>query len=196
MSASDVFSFRMSGHLLIRDAITKEVIRDEHNAIHPENMSEAIALCLANRPAGNIHEMCFGNGASAVSGTGAISYFPPNVSGAEAQLYNQTYSKVVDDLSPSNVDPENNRIRVEHTRGAVFSDIVVYCKLGFNEPSGQEAFDNGTNAEGDYVFDEIGLKSYDPDNNGKLLTHVIFSPIEKTLNRSYEIIYTIRAVLV
>lgn len=192
----DHLSIKFIGHVVIKDKISKEILIDTYNAIHPENMSEAIALCLANRSTGNIHEMVFGNGASAVSGTGAISYFPPNVSGADSQLYNQTFAKVVDDLSPQNLDAETNFIRVEHVRGEVFSDIVVNCTLDFNEPSGQEALDNAPNAEGDFVFDEIGLRSYAPNALGKLLTHVVFSPVEKSLNRSLEIIYTIRAVLV
>ena len=38
---------------------------------------------------------------------------------------------------------------------------------------GQQAFDTETSADGAYVFDEMGLISYDT-SGGKLLTHVIF----------------------
>lgn len=184
---------RITGHVLIRDGVTGEVLVDKHNHVHYENMSEAIALSLANRSAGNIHQMVFGNGASTVSGIGAITYFPPNVKGQDARLYNETYSKVVDDLSPLNSDVGKNYIRVQHKLNSTYSDIVVKCFLNFNEPDGQELFDDATNNDGSYVFDELGLKSYDPTlANGRLLTHVVFHPVQKALNRTIEIVYTLR----
>jgi hypothetical protein len=46
----------------------------------------------------------------------------------------------------------------------------------------------------DYVFDELGLRSYDSNgvSSGKLLTHVIFHPVQKSLNRLIQIDYTVR----
>lgn len=183
----------IEGFVLVRDAETGEVLVDKKNAIHFENMSEALALSLANRAQGYLHEMVFGNGASTVSGTGSITYFPPNVAGADARLYNQTYSKVVNDQSPLNIDRTKNFIRVQHGQNNVYSDIVVTCLLDYSEPAGQELFDDASDTESNYVFDEIGLKSFDPvSGNGKLLTHVIFHPVQKSLNRSIEIVYTLR----
>lgn len=182
----------IEGHVLIRDAASGEVLVDKKNAIHFENMSEALALSLANRASGQIHEMVFGNGASTISGTGAITYFPPNTTGSDARLYNQTYQKVVNDQSPLNTAPSTNYIRVQHGTNNVFSDVVVTCLLDFGEPSGQELFDDGTDSESSYVFDELGLKSFDSGGNGKLLTHVIFHPVQKSLNRTIEIVYTLR----
>ena len=43
-----------------------------------------------------------------------------------------------------------------------------------------------------FVFDELGLKSYDPNGTGKLLTHVVFHPVQKSLNRLLQIDYTVR----
>jgi hypothetical protein len=43
-----------------------------------------------------------------------------------------------------------------------------------------------------YVFDELGLKSYNPNGEGKLLTHVVFHPVQKSLNRLLQVDYTIR----
>ncbi|RYD62465.1 MAG: hypothetical protein EOP83_14515 [Verrucomicrobiaceae bacterium] len=183
----------IEGFVLVRDAETGEILVDKKNAVHFENMSEAIALSLANRSSGHVHEMVFGNGASTVSGTGAITYFPPNVTGSDARLYNQTFSKIVDDSSPLNVDREANNLRVQHKLNATYADIVVTCYLGYAEPSGQEAFDDATDNDGNFVFDEIGLKGFDPTpNNGKLLTHVIFHPVQKALNRTIEVVYTLR----
>ena len=197
MPLIDSSSHKMVGHVFIRDVKTNEVLCDKMNAINFENMSEAIALALSNRATGHIHEMVFGNGASTVSGTGAITYFPPNSTGTDAQLYNQTYRKIVDDQSP--LMPENDRISgnnklvVQHAVNAVYSDIIVQCTLEYNEPSGQAAFDDITDTESSYVFDELGLKAFDASpGTGKLLSHVIFHPIQKSLNRVIEIIYTVR----
>ena len=65
--------------------------------------------------------------------------------------------------------------------------------LDYGEPAGQEAFDNSTDLNGEFVFDELGLKSWggEPDI-GKLLTHVIFHPVQKSLNRLMQIDYTVR----
>jgi hypothetical protein len=187
---------KIEGFVKITDRTTGEVLVDKKNAIHYENMSEAMALSLANRPNGNIHQMVFGNGASTTSGTGAITYFPPNVTGADARLYNQTYAKVVNDLSPLNIDRDENFIRIQHTANQVYSDIVITCVLGYSEPNGQEFFDDATDNDGTYVFDELGLRAFDTiAENGKLLTHVVFHPIQKSLNREIEVVYTLRIFL-
>ena len=187
---------KVEGFVLVRDAETGEVLVDKKNAVHAEHMSEALALSLANRPNGNIHEMVFGNGASTVSGTGAITYFPPNVTGVDARLYNQTYSKVVNDLSPLNTDNEKNNIRVQHTSNNIYSDLVITCFLNYNEPNGQDIFDDSTITDSNYIFDEIGLKTFDATpGNGKLLTHVVFHPVQKSLNRTIEVVYTLRIYL-
>jgi hypothetical protein len=195
MPLIDKAGSKMAGHVLVRDAATGEILLDKMNAIHHENLSEAIALSLMNFETGHIHEMVFGNGASTVSGTGAITYLAPNVVGADAQLYNETFRKIVDNRSPLMPEGEGdtNKIEMKHIAGNVFTDIVITCTLNHNEPEGQEAFDDTTNLEGQFVFDELGLKAYHPSvGEGRLLTHVIFHPIQKSLNRVIEIIYTLR----
>ena len=185
----------IQGFVEIYDITNEDDIRllEKKNAIHFENMSIALANSLANNSDGNIHEMHFGNGGATVNGVGAITYFSPNTSGLTANLYNPTYFKVVDDNSPLNLDPTLNKIDVKHISNTVYSDVVITCTLDFNEPSGQEAFDTATNAEGNFIFDEIGLKSFNTTPGaGKLLTHVIFSPIQKSLNRRIQIQYSIR----
>lgn len=178
------------------DYDTKEVIFDTKNAINFEAMSYALALSLADRPNGNIAVMVFGNGATAISAVGTITYLPPNITGLDAQLYNQTYQKFVDDLSPLDTEPTNNFIRVNHTLGNTYSDVVTTCLLDYNEPSGQQAFDDATDVSGDFIFDEIGLKTYDPTTqSGFLLSHVIFHPVQKSLNRRIEIVYTLRIIM-
>lgn len=184
---------KIDGFLKIYDPNNGDIFVDKHNAIHYENMSISLAETLAHKTQGWIYEMSFGNGGSSVDPTGVITYLPPNVTGQNANLYNQTYSKVVDDNSAANTDPVNNKLTVLHTSGKLYTDILVSCLLDYGEPSGQQAFDNSTNFDGEFVFDELGLKGW--TGNGaadRLLTHVIFHPVQKSLNRQIQIDYTVR----
>lgn len=183
----------IQGFLKIHDPNSGEVFVDKKNAIHYENMSIALAQGLANKNLGYIYSMAFGNGGSSVDPTGVITYLPPNVTGQNADLYNQTYSKVVDDNSAANSDPTQNNLTVLHTSGQVYTDVLVSCLLDYGEPPGQQAFDNSTNFNGEFVFDELGLKSWQGSStNLILLTHVIFHPVQKSLNRQIQIDYTVR----
>jgi len=181
------------GHIKIYDPESGEIYVDKRNAIHFENFSEALAMSLSNRTTGFIHEMAFGNGGTSVDPTGNITYLPANSTGANSTLYNQTYFKVVDDTSSLNTDPTRNKMETRHVSGKVYTDILVSCLLDYGEPSGQEAFDNSTDLNGNFVFDELGLKSWvGTVNTGKLLTHVVFHPVQKSLNRLIKIDYTLR----
>lgn len=185
----DLLEPMISGHLLITEIETGKILLNKSNAIHFENMSIAIARSLANKPNGPIYKMCFGNGGSTVNGLGIITYLPPNVQGQNADLYNQTYEKIVDDTISGSTD---TTMAVVHQTNALFSDIVINCVLGFGEPAGQNAFDDATDTNTDFMFDEIGLKTESDSDDSMLLSHVIFSPIQKSLNRSLKIQYTIR----
>lgn len=182
----------VQGHIKIFDPETKEIFVNKRNAIHYENMSIALAESLANAGQGFIYQMAFGNGGTSVDPTGIIAYLTPNSTGTNSSLYNQTYVKVVDDRSINNTDPTRNKIETRHVTGTNYTDIVVSCLLDYGEPADQSAFDNATNTNSDYVFDELGLKSYDLAGEGKLLTHVIFHPVQKALNRLIQIDYTVR----
>lgn len=187
----------IEGFLKVYDPSSKEVFYDGHNAIHYENISIAIADALSNRSVGTIFKMAFGNGGASVDETGVITYLPPNTTGQNASLYNQTYSKIVDDTNNNNSNPTRNKMTVNHTSGKVYTDIIVECLLDYSEPPNQMAFDNSTQVNSPYIFDEIGLiANYGTDNLGneltKLLTHVIFHPVQKSLNRQIQIDYTIR----
>ena len=184
----------VQGHIKIFDPESKEVFVNKRNAIHYENMSEAIATMLSNKSTGHIYEMWFGNGGTTVDPTGVITYLPTNTNVQNADLYNPTFSKIVDDTNAANLDPVRNKISYYHTPGQIYTDIVVSCLLDYGEPSGQAVFDNSQDLNGQYVFDELGLKGYDLAilGTGKLLTHVIFSPVQKSLNRLIQIDYTVR----
>ena len=183
---------RVQGHIKIFDPNTNEVFIDKKNAIHYENMSISLAESLANAGRGFISEMVFGNGGTTVDPTGVITYLTPNSTGSNASLYNETYNKVVDDQSTNNLDPTRNKIETRHVTGTNYTDILITCLLDYGEPADQDAFDNATYTDGNYVFDELGLRSYDSLGTGRLLTHVIFHPVQKSLNRLIQIDYTVR----
>jgi hypothetical protein len=184
---------KIDGFLKIHDPNSGEVFVDKHNAIHYENMSISLAETLAHKTQGWIYSMAFGNGGSSVDPTGVITYLPPNVTGQNSDLYNETYFKVVDNNSAANTDPVNNNLTALHTSGKLYTDILVSCLLDYGEPPGQQAFDNSTNFNGEFVFDELGLKAWNgAADDLRLITHVIFHPVQKSLNRQIQIDYTVR----
>jgi hypothetical protein len=79
-------------------------------------------------------------------------------------------------------------MEIRHIPGQVFTDILVTCLLDYGEPASQAAFDNSQNLTEAFVFDELGLFS----TAGKMLTHVVFHPVQKALNRKIQIDYTVR----
>jgi hypothetical protein len=184
----------IQGHIKIFDPISNEVFVNKRNAIHYENFSIALAQSIANQGEGTIAEMVFGNGGSRIDQTGIITYLTPNSTGNIAALYNQTYYKTVDARQSYSLDPARNFMETRHIAGVAYTDVLVSCLLDFGEPSDQAAFDNATNSDGSYVFDELGLKAFSAEgpNTGMLLTHVIFHPVQKSLNRLIQIDYTIR----
>ena len=182
----------IQGHIKIHDPKTGEIFVNKRNAIHYENMSIGLAESLANEGQGFINSMVFGTGGTYIDPTGIVTYLTPNSTGTNAALYNQTFSKVVDDRSASNLDPVRNKIETRHVSGTNYTDILVTCLLDYGEPSGQDAVDNATGTESLYVFDELGLQSYSSAGTGRLLTHVIFHPVQKSLNRLIQIDYTVR----
>lgn len=194
---SDMLTIQIQGFIKISDLSNGEILLDTKNAIHYENMSEAMAYTLSDRGYGSIYQMAFGNGGASVDETGIITYLPPNTTGQNAALYNQTYQKIVDDTLSTNSNAARNRMIVSHVNGKVYTDILVQCLLDYGEPAGQQAFDNATNNDGLYVFDELGLlANYGTDSTGaintKLLSHAIFHPVQKALNRQIQIDYTVR----
>ncbi len=192
MQGKDLSGIYLEGHIKIYDPISQEIYINKRNAIHYENMSIALAQSISNSGQGFINELALGNGGTNVDPTGIITYLTPNSTGSNASLYNETYKKVINERSSSNLDPTRNKIEIRHLSGTNYTDVFVTCLLDYGEPSGQDAFDNTNDNDSPYVFDELGLISYNPNGNGKLLTHVIFHPVQKSLNRLIQIDYTVR----
>ena len=187
----DNAGIKMSGHILIRDAETKEEIVNKRNAIHYGNMANMIAKALTNSADSYIHYMAFGNGATSVDAAGKVIYKAPRVSEAyenSATLYSRTFQKVISNNTTTD--------KIEFIPGTSYTDLKITCTLGYNEPSAQDTFDTSTTNDGLYVFDELALLSYATDpTNSTMLTHVIFHPVQKSANRTIEIIYTVRVQL-
>lgn len=194
---------KVTGHVFMRDRDTQEVLVDQHNDIHMKNFGEAMALALARYDHGFIEEMWFGSGGSLVNSTGSIFYLETNVNDGQdqADLHGAggvTFKKVVNDRSPFFVgDDTRTNVRVVPNSTNPYTDIVVTCTLEYGEPAGQAVFDNATSTEAPFVFDELCLKTVDvTTGKRRMLTHVIFHPVQKSLNRAIEIIYTLRIVMV
>ena len=186
------------GHIKIFDPESGQVYIDKPNAIHYENFSKALASSVANKGQNFIYEMNFGNGGTSVDTTGIITYLPTNTTGQNSNLYNPTYTKVIDDTAVANKDPGNNKMTVSHIPGTIYTDILVSCLLDYGEPNGQDYFDASQNLNNEFVFDELGLRGRSIDgtsgltSTGLLLTHVVFHPVQKALNRLIQIDYTVR----
>ena len=187
----DNAGIKMSGHILIRDAETKEEIVNKRNAIHYGNMANMIAKALTNSADSYIHYMAFGNGATSVDAAGKVIYKAPRVSEAyenSATLYSRTFQKVISNNTTTD--------KIEIIPGTSYTDLKITCTLGYNEPSAQDTFDTSTTNDGLYVFDELALLSYATDpTNSTMLTHASFHPVQKSANRTIEIIYTVRVQL-
>lgn len=186
-------ALNIEGHIKIFDPQTNFVFVNKRNAIHYENFSIGLARAMAHQDRGWIYSMKFGNGGTRIDPTGIITYRTPNTIGSNAGLYSETYFKIVDANDINNPDPARNFMEVRHRTGTYYSDILVSCLLDFGEPTGQYAFDNQTDNEGQFVFDELGLASYSANPiESSLITHVIFHPVQKSLNRMIQVDYTVR----
>lgn len=178
---------QLQGRVLIHDAVTGELLVERKNAIHPQNMALVVSRALAREDNGYIFELVFGNGGTFLNTSSALVYKSPNVIGSSATLYNQTYSVQVDEIS-AGTPVTNSVVALPSPAPSLTSLVVVTAQLSALEPLGQAVADSlTTDSEAAFVFDEIGLRS--PD--GLLLSHLVFSPIEKTANRAWLITYTI-----
>lgn len=197
----DSTNINIDGHVKIWDPSTKEVFVSKHNAVNPETMTLIIATMLQGNNDSYVYEMHMGNGGLIIDETGNITYndVTDNLStGIEAGLYNATYFKVVDSVdTTNNTDIVNNNVIVSHTSGLNYSDLIITCTLEDNEPNSSSEnilINNLEEYNGDYIFNELGLKSRGSagKNTGYLLSHIVFDPVQKTANRVIQIVYTLR----
>jgi hypothetical protein len=104
MKATNKLNFGVSGHCKIQDELGNVYV-DNHNDIHPQNMSRVIARALANEHNFHLHRIAFGNGGTSVDAAFQITYKTPNTGVApdpntwDSRLYNEVYSEIIDDSS-------------------------------------------------------------------------------------------------
>ena len=193
----------MQGHVKIFDVDTGEILVDKANKIHAENMSRCIATTLSNKDHFSLYEMHFGNDGTIIDAQGNITYREPKVTLANDDLYNDRFFKNVDVLDADNTDITENKMDIAYTDGNAYTDIIITCTLNYDEPvasdtnfnlaSADQKADDAT-IDGNFVFDELGLKSKSADgrNEGLLLSHVVFHPVQKSANRKIQVLYTIK----
>jgi hypothetical protein len=178
---NDNMNITIETNVLVRDETNDVILLDEHNAIHPQNMSRILARALSNEPNSIIKRMAFGNGGTFKDVGDNLIFNPPNdgrVSGWESRLYNETYSEIVDESDPDlgqdlgsagpNVvrtgggsDPLSDPLGagVVSQEAGVKSNVVITVFLNENEPSGQDLTILSPSDDDVFTFDEIGLYS-------------------------------------
>lgn len=209
---NSIIKTHVKGHVLIKDGQTGEILRDKHNAIHNQNMATAIARGLSNflysqaTRENQIFALVLGNGGSSVDSMNQITYLPPNITGTNARLYNQTYVDFVDPGSVLNVN--GNSVSYSQSQTDTSSIVVVTMTIPAGLPIGEDATDSPPDPtfNSTYSFDELGLMTYGAGQpsfaggqagytavpaDSLLLSHIIFSPILKTSNRELVVTYTL-----
>jgi hypothetical protein len=211
---STIIKTKVDGHVLIADKASGEILLDRSNAIHNQNMATALSRGLSHSDyslsVGNhqIFALCMGNGGTTVDSQGNITYLTPNIIGANAWLYNQTYYDVVDSGSSANVN--GNSVTYQNSTTDTSSIVIVTMNIPAGLPIGEVTTDSPPipNVNSQFSFDELCLATYGSastvwastpsqstyaayPSDSLLLSHIIFSPILKTANRELVITYTL-----
>lgn len=102
MSLNAFIPIEVIGHLKIEDDL-HNVLVDQHNAVHPQNMARVFARALANEHNYFINRIAFGNGGTTVDAAYTVRYRTPNDGQSpddgtwDSRIYHETYSEIVDD---------------------------------------------------------------------------------------------------
>jgi len=115
MPTKDIITATVTGHGYITDDLGN-VLLDQHNAVHPQNLARVFARALSNEHNFYINRIAFGNGGTIVDAAYTVTYRTPNdgqspdIATWDSRIYHETFSKIIDDgqvvLNPSlGVDP-------------------------------------------------------------------------------------------
>lgn len=208
--SNEIIKTAIKGVVKIVDKLTGEVLLHKCNAIHNQNMAEALARGLSNVSGTNqIYALVIGNGGSSVSATNQITYLPPNITSVNARLYNATYAQPVDESLAGT--PATNSVTYQKSNVDNSSIVIVTMTIGAGQPTGQDTTDTPPDPDinSQFAFDELGLYTFGTGfdalfSGGQAignpltiptealqLSHIIFSPILKTANREFVVTYTL-----
>jgi hypothetical protein len=203
----DQANINVDGFVKIWEPDTGVVHLEKHNAVNQEVISYVIAQMLQASVGEYISEMHFGNGGVIIDTTGNITYKDVELNlqtGFSASLFSPTYFKVVDvSDTVNNDDITKNKVEISHVSGLTYTDLIITCTLDPDQPNADDVgnlvketqanIDTG-NLTGNFVFNELGLKCKGPDdlNTGFLLSHIVFHPVQKSANRTIQVVYTLR----
>lgn len=188
----DGIKLQATGHLKITDKDSGEVLVDKHNAIHYGNISTEIAQAMIGTDTAFLEYLAFGDGASITDGAGVITYRAPNVSTTKSPSARPYSINLVVQIT----NKDTSETPVATTEGSEstvnYEDISMTIELGPSDANGL-VFDEMALFSGPHSQDNDAILSALPaDSEIRMLTHIIFHPIEKSANRTFTITYTIR----
>lgn len=164
-----------------------ELVRDQLNAIHPQNMARIFARALSNEHNYFINRVAFGNGGTRIDIANNITYNPPNDGQSpddatwDSRIYNEIFSKIIDDgsvvLNPllgadpgsadvnvgvrvgGNAVPSSDPITIPNVSGPGVRSIDrgITSDVVITVTINQSEPRENTKNNTDFVFDEIGL---------------------------------------
>lgn len=136
---NDHANFGVSGHIEIRDHLTRELLLSTHNDVLYGNMSTALAHSLVGNSSGLLCYLALGNGGAYVGPTGTISYKPSLggidslVKNPNANLYNTVYVRKLS--TAAQPFASNSRVTLPTENYATnYEDIQVSMSMDYNEP--------------------------------------------------------------
>lgn len=194
-----------------REAKAENLLVSKKNAIHPKNMGIAIARGLSNSANHQIFKIKLGNQGTYIDANQQIVFRPPNINEDADDLYNATYTEIVDESNTGS--GVGNSVTYTTIPGSSNSRVIVTATISANEAINRPTdeadsanaypdpeVDGSISPEGEYFFDELGLFTSGVDEGSTalldsstelMLSHLVFSPIEHTGSRELTVVYSL-----
>jgi len=161
------------------------LIRDELNAIHPQNMARIFARALANEQNHYINRIAFGNGGTMVDIASNVIYKTPNDGQSpddatwDSRLYNEIFSKIIDEgsitLNPLlGIDPGSADVNVGIRMGGGSDPSSDPESIPNVSGPGVRSIDRGLTSD---VVITVMLNQNEPVDNTKEQTTFVFDEI-------------------
>lgn len=177
----------VKGHVHAAYADNGEVVLDQFNAVHPQNMAHIFARALAGEANSSIYRMAFGNGGTTIDAALQVAFKtpndgqPPDIATWDSRLYHETYSEICYNpptapnplvgTDPGSADT-NTGLRsgggavpsgdtsadsVKSNETGLLSQVIIQVTLNSGEPLSQAENASAPALLKDFTFDEIGL---------------------------------------